>query len=74
MELNNAATNQTHRLNILFGYRYWRNVATRQVTPVDIPRSIVNPQVPVIDTRLTDEQANAVRRQFATTDPRRIDL
>ena len=52
MELNNAATNQTHRLNILFGYRYWRNVARpRQITPVDIPRNIINPQVPVIDSR-----------------------
>lgn len=74
MELNNAATNQTHRLNILFGYRYWRNVESRQVTPVDVPRSIINPQVPVIDTRLTSEQANAARRLFAATDPRRIDL
>jgi len=52
MELNNAATNQTHRLNILFGYRYWRNIARpRQVTPVDIPRSKIRPQVPVVDVR-----------------------
>ena len=74
MELNNAATNQTHRLNILFGYRYWRNVRTTQVTPTDISRGITNPQVPVIDTRLTNEQANAARRQFAAVDPRRVDL
>jgi len=54
MELNNAATNQTHRLNILFGYRYWRNIARpRQVTPVDIPRSILRPQIPVVDVRNT---------------------
>jgi hypothetical protein len=75
LELNNSAQNQTHRLNVLFAYRYWRDVDVEfQTNPTDIPRSIINPQIPVIDTRLTNEQANAVRRQFATIDPRRIDL
>lgn len=26
MELNNASSNQTHRLNVLFAYRYWQRV------------------------------------------------
>ena len=50
MDLNNSASNQTHRLNILFAYRYWRNVDTpRQTNPTDIPRSIQYPEVPIID-------------------------
>lgn len=28
MELNNSAQNQTHRLNIIFAYRYWRRTDT----------------------------------------------
>ncbi len=44
MELNNASTNQTHRLTVLFAYRYWRT--PEQTTPVDIPRVVTNPQVP----------------------------
>ena len=49
MELNNAATNQTHRLNILFAYRYWRNPA--RVNPTAIPRVVVNPEIPRADFR-----------------------
>lgn len=44
MELNNSATNQTHRLNIIFAYRYWRN--PERVNPVAIPRSVVTPELP----------------------------
>ena len=39
MDLNNSAQNQTHRLNIIFAYRYWRrtdisiNLDTRQLVP-----------------------------------------
>jgi hypothetical protein len=72
MELNNAATNQTHRLNILFSYRYWRNV-DKDVTPVDVPRQIMYPEIIGADSRISDQQANAARRSFADTDPRRID-
>jgi hypothetical protein len=32
MDLNNSAQNQTHRLNIIFAYRYWRRT--------DIPESV----------------------------------
>lgn len=49
LELNNAATNQTHRLNILFAYRYWRE--TRLTNPVNLPRSITTPQLPSLDVR-----------------------
>lgn len=52
MDLNNSSSNQTHRLNILFAYRYWRNVATpRQTTATDIPLPVRFPQVPLFDTR-----------------------
>lgn len=50
MELNNAASNQTHRLNILFAYRYWK--AFDPLTPVDIPRAITVPEIPTVDVRL----------------------
>ena len=44
MELNNSSSNQTHRLNMLFAYRLWRN--PREVTPVPITRVLFNPEVP----------------------------
>ena len=65
MELNNAATNQTHRLNILFAYRYWRNTQ-RSSTEYRTP-TIVSPD------DLTSAQANNARSEFAKSDPRRID-
>lgn len=54
MDLNNASSNQTHRLNILFSYRYWvplpraENVeqGSVTVTPIREPRMIVTPQIP----------------------------
>jgi len=53
LELNNSSQNQTHRLNVLFGYRTWESVtqATRR-TAVDIPRQRLYPEVPAVDTRL----------------------
>ena len=52
MDLNNSSTNQTHRLNVLFAYRYWRNVdVARQTTPKDIPLPVRFPGIPTIDTR-----------------------
>ena len=51
MELNNSADNQTHRLNILFGYRYWKDVA--RGTPVNVPTAITSPEIPSSDTRVT---------------------
>ena len=52
LELNNSAQNQTHRLNVLFAYRYWKNVSPEfQTMPMDIPRQRLFPQVPVVDVR-----------------------
>jgi hypothetical protein len=52
LELNNSAQNQTHRLNVLFAYRYWKDRDREfQTTPTDIPRPLLFPQVPVVDTR-----------------------
>jgi hypothetical protein len=75
LELNNSAQNQTHRLNVLFAYRYWKDIDREfETTPNDIPRQLLNPSIPVVDNRLTDAQANAARASFARTDPRRVDL
>ena len=75
LELNNSAQNQTHRLNVLFAYRYWRDVSPEfQTTPREIPRQLLNPSIPSVSNKLTDTQANAARASFARTDPRRVDL
>jgi hypothetical protein len=63
LELNNSAQNQTHRLNVLFAYRYWKDIDREfQTTPTDIPRQRLFPQVPVTDTRTV---VNPRTRQFA---------
>lgn len=50
MDLNHSASNQTHRLNVLFAYRYWINTAQpREIA--DTNRQVKNPQVPVVDNR-----------------------
>jgi len=52
LELNNSAQNQTHRLNVLFAYRYWKDKGREfQTMPTDLPRQRRFPQVPVVDTR-----------------------
>ena len=51
MDLNNNSSNQTHRLNVLFAYRYWINTSRTTTTPISIPRIVINPQVPAVDTR-----------------------
>ena len=59
LELNNSAQNQTHRLNVLFAYRYWKDVSPEfQTTPRDIPRQLLNPSIPVTDNRLVQRQFN----------------
>ena len=53
LELNNSAQNQTHRLNVLFAYRYWKDVSPEFTTTLkDIPRQLLNPSIPVTDNRL----------------------
>lgn len=60
MDLNNSASNQTHRLNVLFAYRYWEPANNENRTsPVDIPRNVTTPQIPTFDARLLD-----TRRQW----------
>lgn len=51
MDLNNNSSNQTHRLNVLFAYRYWINTSRATTNPISIPRVFINPQVPSVDTR-----------------------
>lgn len=45
MDLNHASSNQTHRLNILFAYRYWINVDTAK-SPVATSRIVQFPEIP----------------------------
>lgn len=52
MDLNNNSSNQTHRLNVLFAYRYWKNTRIESAR-IDIPRAILNPQVPTYDIDLS---------------------
>lgn len=52
MELNNASSNQTHRLNVLFAYRYWKDISTTFTVPDAIPRPIATPQVPRNDVNV----------------------
>lgn len=55
LDLNNSSSNQTHRLNVLFAYRYWINTGEEySVTPTDIPRPIQQPQLPLPDLRLNE--------------------
>lgn len=35
MDLNNSAQNQTHRLNVIFAYRYWRRTDTNSSPKVE---------------------------------------
>jgi hypothetical protein len=53
MDLNHGSSNQTHRLSVLFAYRYWQNVSTKPSQAVDVPQVIKNPKVPRIDNRIT---------------------
>lgn len=52
MELNNSAQNQSHRINVIFGYRYWRrtdSLANRsQVRVIPIPNLQTLPVIPPI--------------------------
>jgi hypothetical protein len=61
LELNNSAQNQTHRLNVLFAYRYWKDISQEyQTSPMDIPRQRLTPEVPVVDTRLNNRLRNVL--------------
>ncbi len=63
LELNNSAQNQTHRLNVLFAYRYWKDTGREFQT------------IPQVSPRSRElQQALLARADFAKTDPRRIDL
>ena len=63
MDLNNSASNQTHRLNILFAFRYWRDVAKRTTTPTPLPRRLVEPQIPVEDFRSATYNPNRINSE-----------
>lgn len=46
MDLNNASSNQTHRLSVLFAYRYWINTSAERTQAAVIPRQVIFPQIP----------------------------
>ena len=67
LELNNSAQNQTHRLNVLFAYRVWKDIAREfQTTPTDIPRQRRFPEVPVVDTRIRQFSAPTGQLEYDT--------
>lgn len=51
LDLNHTSTNQTHRLNVLFAYRYWRDLSTS--APIDTPArlAVINDEVVGTPTR-----------------------
>lgn len=71
MELNNQSQNQTHRLSVVFAYRYWyEQPDMRQLS--DAPSSLLSPEVPKVDTRdiPRDPIAPAIpSRSFGTESP-----
>lgn len=58
IEVDNDSTNQTMRLQVNFGYRYWRQVTEKTAT--DIPKSILNPGVNSNDTRTSGISSTAL--------------
>ena len=63
MDLNNSSSNQTHRLNILFAFRYWKDVERSTTTAVDIPRPITTPEVLVEDFRSATYNPNRINSE-----------
>lgn len=64
MDLNHGASNQTHRLNVLFAYRYWQNVEKKPNQAVDVPQLIRTPQVPRRDNRINNNPRPSVGPRF----------
>lgn len=69
MELNNASQNQTHRLSVVFAYRYWFELPDSRQS-ADVPPNLLNPEVPVSDIRqgstttTTVNKTPTINRQF----------
>lgn len=49
MDLNHSSSNQTHRLNVLFAYRYWESSEQERIQPTALNRSLLNPGIPYSD-------------------------
>lgn len=45
MDLNHSSSNQTHRLNVLFAYRYWVSTEQERIQPSALSRPVLNPGV-----------------------------
>lgn len=56
MELNHSSQNQTHRITVLFAYRYWERTLTSStyggIDLADTSPLVQYPQVPIVDTRV----------------------
>lgn len=66
LDLNNSATNQTHRLNVMFAYRYWRDLSSTR--PSEIP-------TPIFINRTTSTTAanNSANKPVPSAQPRLAD-
>lgn len=56
MDLNNSAQNQTHRLNVIFAYRYWRRTdIVQNLSPVQlVPRVSLQTRPVILPIRETE--------------------
>jgi hypothetical protein len=63
MELNNASSNQTHRLNILFAFRYWRSTA-RTTSPQPVAREVLYPEIPRATIEKTSTKTTTVAKSI----------
>lgn len=66
MDLNHASSNQTHRLSVLFAYRYWQNVIRKPNQAVDVPQAVSIPQVPRVDSRVNNRTTTSTRLKNVT--------
>ena len=68
MDLNNSASNQTHRLNVLFAYRYWKSKTSIVKQERKIPEPIINPQAIRSNTqpKRTTTKTNTVKNVTPT--------
>lgn len=72
MELNNSAQNQSHRINVIFGYRYWKRTdipANRsQVRVIPIPNIQTLPVIPPIKPTPFSEALDSVNSNDGSVD------
>lgn len=69
MDLNNSAQNQTHRLNVIFAYRYWRrtDIPANQRTTREVPPLRFDAQ-PIVTPKKNNPISQSVVKQNNNVD------